>query len=453
MTKEELHILLQEGEGFKTEFKERLNRSFAAEMVAFANASGGKIILGIRDDGSVKGIGTGNIIRSRIQQTANNCDPSVTIGIEVIDNIIVVYINEAENKPYSCSDGFFLRIGPNSQKLTRDQIISFIKSEGKIRFEELTNDKFHYPDDYNADKLAGFLSLSGVRAKAKDWEFLKNLGLTSGNTLNNAGILFFARAPVQFHEQATITCVAYDGKERVLVRNRKEYHEDLISNIDHAFQFVLQELKVQYKMAGKTQREEVYELPPDAIREAIVNAVSHRDYFEKGAHTVISVFNDRIEISNPGGLVPGLDKTDFGKRSLRRNPVISSLLYRAGFVENLGTGINKIKYLFKAYGLDDPVFEFDTFFTVIFKRKTHDAINDAINDAIKNRLKEELTFIVSREGTTLASIMDAFKIKRATAQRDMKLLKEGNLIIFSGARRTGKYIITNHLNKLIQGND
>jgi len=68
-------------------------------------------------------------------------------------------------------------------------------------------------------------------------------------------------------------------------------------------------------------------------------------------------------------------------------------------------------------------------------------------------LKEELAFIVSRKGTNLASIMNAFKIRRATAQRDMKLLREGNLIIFSGARKTCKYIITEHLNKIIQGNE
>ena len=80
-----------------------------------------------------------------------------------------------------------------------------------------------------------------------------------------------------------------DGTERIHVINRKDYQEDLITNIDYVMHFIKQELRVRYEMTGRPQREEIYEIPMDAIREAVVNAVSHRDYFQYGAHTTVEV--------------------------------------------------------------------------------------------------------------------------------------------------------------------
>lgn len=98
-------------------------------------------------------------------------------------------------------------------------------------------------------------------------------------------------------------------------------------------------------MTNEARRKEVYEIPLQAIREAIVNAAAHRDYFIKGAHTTIEIFDNRIEISNPGGLLKGINSQNFGKKTLRRNPLIAGLLQRCNLMENMGTGINKIKEL------------------------------------------------------------------------------------------------------------
>ena len=133
--------------------------------------------------------------------------------------------------------------------------------------------------------------------------------------MKNTGVLFFSDSIKLLCEQATITCGFFDGIERVHVLNRKDYSMDIVSNIENALHFIKQELRVKYEMTGTAQRKEVYEFPLDAIREAVINAVVHCDYFLTGSHTTIDIFNDRIKISSPGGLPKGLDEKKFWKES------------------------------------------------------------------------------------------------------------------------------------------
>jgi len=100
----------------------------------------------------------------------------------------------------------------------------------------------------------------------------------------------------------------------------------------------------------------------------IISAVANRDYFEKGANVMVEMFDNRIEITNPGGLAKGLKPEDFGKKSVLRNPNIANLLYRARYVEKMGTGINKMRKLMAEAGLSPVEFEFNTFFATTFRR-------------------------------------------------------------------------------------
>src|SRR3989344_1516675 len=125
MDKKELDFILEQGEGQFIEFKESLDKSAAKEIVAFANAQGGRIFLGITDTGKIKGIALSNRLKSQIYDTAKNCDPSVNISIASFENIPIINVDEGINKPYRCSTGFFLRQGSNSQKLLTDEIRAF----------------------------------------------------------------------------------------------------------------------------------------------------------------------------------------------------------------------------------------------------------------------------------------------------------------------------------------
>ena len=102
--------------------------------------------------------------------------------------------------------------------------------------------------------------------------------------------------------------------------------------------FLKQHIAVRYEFDGSPKRIEIPEIPFEALREAVINAVCHRDYFEKGANAMVEIFDDRVEISSPGGLVKGLDKKNFGKKSILRNANIASLFHRMGYIEKMGTG-------------------------------------------------------------------------------------------------------------------
>src|SRR3989344_2187072 len=146
MNEEEIELILKEGEGQFIEFKENLDGRFAKEIVAFSNASGGRIFFGITDKREIKGINITNELKSRIIDIAKNCDPSITLILKELKNILIVEVAEGKNKPYQCSDGFFMRVGPNSQKLTRDQILEFSIKQGKIRFDEQICVGFDFKD-------------------------------------------------------------------------------------------------------------------------------------------------------------------------------------------------------------------------------------------------------------------------------------------------------------------
>jgi ATP-dependent DNA helicase RecG len=174
MKPSELSILLAEGEGTMLEYKESLSSSFAREMVALANTAGGKMLLGVRDDGTVKGIADSNALRARIQDIARNCDPPVTVLVEPVGEVMVVTVRESDAKPVQCSDGFFWRQGAVTQKLTRDEIRDFFRSEGVIRFDLSLCPRFRYPQDFDRKKYDAWLRLSGITGRPRTEDVLVN---------------------------------------------------------------------------------------------------------------------------------------------------------------------------------------------------------------------------------------------------------------------------------------
>ena len=136
MNYDEIIELLKVGEGYTIEFKARINESLAKDICAFANASGGKIILGIDDKtNKIKGFQLKNESRSIIQNFARNIDPSLLVNIEQINNLVIIYVPEGKDKPYFVNGKCYLRQGANSQKLTRNEIRNFFQKENLIRFD------------------------------------------------------------------------------------------------------------------------------------------------------------------------------------------------------------------------------------------------------------------------------------------------------------------------------
>ena len=484
MTDKELRVILQELEGYRIEFKERL-ANLDKEMVAFANASGGRIFIGIDDDGNVKGVKVNNVLKTQVQDVANNCDPRIRISLEEFRNILIVHVPTGDDKPYKCSTGFYLRVGPNSQKMKRDEIVAFIKSEGKVRFDELLSDKFDYNKDFDLRKLDGFLKLARITRTLGARQMLVNLGSAAFDNstvvMNNTGVLFFSRDLNRIYPHAAVTCAVYKGTEKVDVLDRKDFNDDIVSNIEATLKFLRQNLPLRYEITGRSRRREILQVPEAALREAVVNAVAHRDYFERGANVMVEIFDDRVEISNPGGLVKGLTPENFGKRSVLRNPNIASLLHRSGYVEKMGTGVSRMREILKQAKLPPPEFEFNSFFTVTFRRPVkrvpipigdivldavHDAVREGVLDAVEDAVAESVrdTIHVTVGGTIddpilqrlviliialfqgkemkLGGIQEMLHVSTRTAKRDVALLRGGGLVEFTGSLRKGYYSLT-----------
>lgn len=290
--------------------------------------------------------------------------------MEEIGNILVVNVREGTDKPYECSSGFYKRIGPNSQKMTRNEIVEIFKSEGKIRFDELIEPKFNYPRDFDRNKLVSFLELAGLSKTTKKEIVLSSLGVMEkqeGNFyFNNAGILFFTKEPQKFVPWSVFTVVLFKDKNGADVIDRKEITGGLFEIVNKVMDFVRLYTKVAYKFTGKPQRENIYEYPFEAVREAVINSVMHKDYFEHGHNNILKFFPDRIQIENIWS-----KPKDFilGKTIFRRNQVIADLFSRIHFGEKIGSGMERIREYCKAENAPFPDFHFtETHFYVVFKQ-------------------------------------------------------------------------------------
>lgn len=449
MTHKELQQIIEQGEGYYTEFKRELNSDIKKEMVAFANASGGKIFLGVDDNGHISGVNIDNKLRSEIQQHANDCDPAIEITTTVIDRVLIIHVPEGKQKPYRSTTGFYLRMGPNSQKMDTDKIAEYVERYGRVRFDERIRKDVHLDSAISEALVDRFIALAGIKNIFQSTNhILQNLGVVKQddgkNYFTNAGILFFAKDPASLLPQAVTTCVAYNGTEKVDILDRKDFTQDIIESVEAGLAFLRRHLNEASNIKG-LQREDKLEIPLVALREALVNAVAHRDYLETGARIMIEIFSNKVIISNPGGLPPGLNEKDFGKYSLSRNPLISALLLRAGLIEKLGTGVNRIKTLVKQAHLNEPLFSFNDFFAVTFLREggqTGGAIGGAKGGAkgganLSEKLSEVLAIIKSNPQISYREVADQLKINYSAAQKHFENLKTKGIIKRIGSAKGG----------------
>ena len=444
MTKKELESIIQEGESYKVEFKESVDKTFVEEVCAFANASGGRLFIGVSDSGEFVGTDTSNSARSRIQDTIRQIQSDIHCDMEIFENIIILSVPEGEDKPYGCSKGFYLRVGPNSQKLNRNEIIKFIQAEGRVKFDELLKVDLKIDEVISKKTYQKYLKAAGISDVLPVEEALVNLGCSvkrdSDIFLNNAGILFFAERPMVYVPQASVTCAIYKGVQKVIVLDRKDLTGDLVAVIDEAILYLKMHLKLRYEIY-EIRRKEILEIPETAIREAVVNAVCHRDYFEKGANVMVEIFDDRVEISNPGGLPSGLNKENFGTRSVSRNPIISSMLHRIDYIEKMGTGINRMKEACLDAGIAEPEFSFSGFFTVVFQRidENKTVLNEPVNEPV-NRIEK---IIVQNKFVSINSIAEQINMSRSTVKRLINVMKEKGVLKRIGSDKTGYWEVIN----------
>ncbi len=441
MIKKKLDLIIAEGEGQTVEFKERLTR-MDREMVAFANASGGSIFVGISDNGDIVGVEITNELTSRVQDMARNCDPPVDITLHKHrDKVLEVHVAEGRQKPHQCRDGFFLRNGPNAQKLKRNEIMGIAVASGVYRFDESLNSEFRYPEDFDRSTLDHFLELSGINVAADTESLLLSLDVaeTQGITLRlcQAGVLFFAREPQRFLKESMVTCVRYRGVDRFDVIDRDEIQGSPIVMIEDALKFVKRNTAVSYEIDGNAQHRELYTYPLPAVREAVINAVMHRDYYYDSSHVYVHIFSDRLEVENPGGLPAGLSMAELGKRSVRRNRVIADLLYRAKFIERIGSGIQRMEVALEQNG--NPPMEVSA--TNFFVVKFYPRVETVDHTALTSRQNMLYQFSLARNSLRKGEAAIYLGVSNDTALRELKALISLGLLRKTGSGKSTRYVL------------
>jgi ATP-dependent DNA helicase RecG len=446
MDKKELSIILKEGEGYRIEFKESL-KGIDKDLVAFANSSGGKIFLGITDKGEITGVDVTNDLKTQVQDIANNCQPEIDISLEVFDKILLVDVREGTNKPYKCSSGFCKRIGPISQKLTRDEIIDFIKSEGKVRFDELTQSKFNYIEDFDKKKLFYFLELSGLSKPTEIEKILINLGVAEKQEkrlyFNNAGILFFTKEPQKFIPWSVFTVALFKDKDGVDVIDRKEISGSLFEVVDQVMDFVRLYTKVAYKFTGKPQRENIYEYSFEAVREAVINSVIHKDYFEHGHNNILRFLPDKIKIEN---FWTKPKHFKLGETVFRRNPLIVDLFSRIHFGEKMGTGIQRMKNICKKEYAPYPKIDFnESYFYITFtpsRKYLKMAGKEADLSELNERQRKAVEYVKEHSSMLISDYISLNKVSDRTARRDLNDLVDRNIFLKEGVTSGLKFKLT-----------
>jgi len=242
---EDMDTILCEGEGYKVDFKRSMDKDFASEVVAFSNAQGGRIFIGINDKNKIVGTDVSNSARSKIQDAIRDVNPRPDTVLEVHDNIMVVTVNEGKNKPYFCSKGCYLRIGANSQKLSRDEIFEFMRSEELFEYDSKVRKDLLVKDNFKENAYKTFIRKAGISDSLPSEHVLMNLKCAAKNendelVYTNAGALFFRdnRDDISFR-YAGINCVIFKGFDKAgKIIEAKRLYGTVLENIEDAMAFL-----------------------------------------------------------------------------------------------------------------------------------------------------------------------------------------------------------------------
>ena len=425
-------------------------------MCAFANASGGKIFIGITDAGLKKEIKITNKLKSEIQDIGRNLDPKMTIHLQEVDGILIIDVPEGKEKPYSIVGKFYLRQGANSQQLTRNEIKEFFQKEGLVLFDEMPNQKFIFDRDFNEGAYENFLSRMDVKTKLSKRDVLRNLDLLSGEMLKNAGALLFCKKATRIARSATILCALFMGKTKTKIIDTKEFDEDLFSNYENAMNYLRSKLNTEFIIKGGP-REEVLELPEKALREALLNAIAHRDYFST-ASIQISIFSDRVVIDNPGKLIGNIKVEDLYKKSYPRNNLLFGLMQQMDLVEKIGSGLVRIDEMMEEYLLPHPVIDVsDVYFGISLERpdlqkmtieqrmkeyENSEKVGEKVGEKLTENQHKIISLIKKDEKISIVEIAHRIGMAEKNVESNLRKLKAKGVIERVGPDKGGYWKIT-----------
>lgn len=440
-------------ESVTVELKEIATDEIKKEIIAFANCDGGKLYIGVKDDGTVIGVDDADNVSLQISNMVRDTiKPDVTMFVhyETIEEkgkeIIAIDIQRGTDRPYYLAkkgmrpEGVYVRQGCSSVPATDNAIRRMIKETDGDRFEAMRS----LNQDLTFDATKKEFNIRKIEFGSKQMQTLKLID--QDGLYTNLGLLLSDQC---VH---TIKVAVFQGTDQMVFKDRREFSGSLLKQMNEVYDFI--DLHNQTRATiEKLLRIDVRDYPEVAVREALLNTLVHRDYsFSSSA--LISIFTDRIEFVSIGGLMPGIDLEDIMVGlSVCRNQDLANVFYRLHLIEAYGTGMRKIM---KAYEGEEEKPKIETTknaFKIILpninaKNETRNDKETNIDATIdsatvgENVLDEEaliLYYVRSHDFITRNDVIELLKVSTSTATRILQRLVKSGLLKQCGKARSTRY--------------
>ena len=389
MNRAELLDLLRNGEDSTVEFKrdDVRNHDLAKELVAFLNLEGGVVLLGVEDDGSVSGTTRDRLEEWMVELCRSKIEPPVVPILswareaEPGRDVLAVRVAAGPDKPYARVHGnrrtYYIRVGGTSREASREELERMYQASGRLRYG-LKPAPGAGLDALDLRRLRDYLTrvLGGEAPAADDWAgwemLLRNLELMTesagARVATIDGLLLFGKAPERYLPQSGVRAICYPGVEPDYAARADEdlrgplaplgtADGSLVESglVDRAWDFVRRNTAPTARLEG-ARRIDGWEYPKSVVREALVNALVHRDYSIAGTDVMLAIYADRLEIQSPGRL-PNTVTVEGMKAGVRyaRNQTLVNVMRDYGYVEARGMGVrNRIVPGMRAHNGTEP---------------------------------------------------------------------------------------------------
>ncbi|OIO25428.1 hypothetical protein AUJ14_04145, partial [Candidatus Micrarchaeota archaeon CG1_02_55_22] len=441
----DLQRIASQGESPTVELKTSVQKELGKSISAFANSFGGMIVIGVGPKGELSGIKNTDEESRRLRQELEDCTNCSVEPQEFVKGdgktFIVLKVNEVAHSQSLChyKKRCYIRQGTTNIELYGEQLVEYLRARGVLNFEE--QKARASVEELDLGKLAEYFKVRGIEFDPKNKEELKArlagmkvAGFNGSFYLKNVAFMFFAWEPGKHFNNLESRVVVYRGKEKDVesLTTDKRTTDTIPRLINTTYALVTEKMGRTHKITG-TLRKEVLDYPEAALREAITNAIGHRDYYSP-MPVLVELFEDRLVITNSGGLLPGQTQQNFFKNPKHRNPLCYKLLQDFGLGEGLGTGVPKIIKLCRQAKLPDPEFNSlgDAFQLILYGPTSAKARHPV--DSENPRHKQALAYAKEHGKIKTKDLVKLTGVSSPTAIADLnELVKQGKLC------KVGKY--------------
>jgi len=365
--------------------------------------------------------------------------PAISTADDNGKTVVIVEVKESSTKPVYAFERALRRSGRTNQVLSPGEAAEmYLQSRGRTWDYTVVADAGMR--DVDPDKVKRFVERARAarRLELKPSTpvklVLRQLRLVRDNKPSVAGVLLFGHSPTQFLPQATVRCARFKGQTEGTFLDMQVIEGSVIEQVAAVMEFAQRNLAMAAKIEGALERKETWEYPLEALREAVINAVCHRDY-GSAASVQVRIFDDRLEVWNPGGLPPELSVRDLrvSHASIPRNKLVADVFFLIGYVEQFGTGTQRMIDQLREAGLPEPEFESrEHFFRVVFRKRVRVEERFAGLGLKEGQLKA-IQHVLNAGRVSRAEYEHLVGVKSATAKRELGDLMKRQILVKKGS--------------------